>query len=60
MAKEITLIKDNHLAHLAVDVTEVKSDLGWLKKYHWIFATAGIGGFLAAIGNLVYTVNQAH
>jgi len=60
---KIGTIKDNHLAHIQSDMNDIKitqekhnGDLGWLKKFFWIIATATIGGLIAAIGNLIVTL----
>ena len=34
-SSEIKEIKDNHLAHLKTDMTEVKTNVDWLIKSHW-------------------------
>ncbi len=51
-------IKDNHLAHIQTDLTKVGTDVDWLKRFFWIIATASIGGLVAAIINLLITINK--
>ena len=51
-------IKDNHLVHIQTDLTKVSTDVDWLKRFFWIIATASIGGLIAAILNLLITVNK--
>ena len=50
---DIKDIKENHLAHIQVDMTKVTTNVEWLLKYHWIVATAAIGGLIAGLLNLV-------
>jgi len=59
-SKDIREIKDNHLVHIAADITDVKirqerhgSDLKWLKKFFWILTTSSVGGLIAGVLNLV-------
>jgi hypothetical protein len=51
-------IKDNHLAHIQTDITKVKTDIDWLKRFFWLVATASIGGLIAALLNLLITINK--
>lgn len=53
LEEKVDLLKDNHVAHLAVDVTGVKTDVKWLKKFFWIVAGSSITGMLAGVGNLL-------
>lgn len=56
--KAVNEIKDNHLAHLQTDLTKVNTDVDWLKRFFWIIATASIGGLIAAIINVLLTINK--
>ena len=56
--KTVNEIKDNHLVHLQTDVTKVSTDVDWLKRFFWIIATASIGGLVAAVINLLITINK--
>lgn len=58
LEKTVNEIKDNHLVHLQTDVTKVSTDVDWLKRFFWIIATASIGGLIAAILNLLLTINK--
>lgn len=51
---DIKDIKDNHLSHLRLDMAELKTDMSWLKKYHWIIAGAAIGGLATGIINILF------
>ncbi len=51
-------IKDNHLVHIQTDLTKVSTDVDWLKRFFWLIATASIGGLIAAILNLLLTINK--
>ena len=56
--KAVNEIKDNHLVHMQTDLTKVSTDVDWLKRFFWIIATASIGGLVAAIINLLITINK--
>ena len=50
---DIKDIKENHLAHIQVDMAKMGTNVDWLLKYHWIIATAAIGGLIAGLLNLM-------
>ncbi len=56
--KTVNEIKDNHLVHLQTDVTKVSTDVDWLKRFFWVIATASVGGLIAALINLLITINK--
>ncbi len=56
--KAVNEIKDNHLVHMQTDLTKVSTDVDWLKRFFWVIATASIGGLIAAIINLLLTINK--
>ncbi len=58
LEKTVNDIKDNHLVHLQTDVTKVSNDVDWLKRFFWVIATASIGGLIAALINLLLTINK--
>lgn len=58
LEQSVNEIKDNHLPHLQTDLTKVSTDVDWLKRFFWIIATASIGGLIAAILNLLITINK--
>jgi hypothetical protein len=58
LEKAVAEIKDNHLPHIAAKIVEIGTDVGWLKRFFWIVAAASIGGLIAAILNLLFTVKQ--
>lgn len=49
----IEKIKENHLAHIETDLAKLQTDVGWLLKYHWVIATASVGGLIAGLFNLL-------
>ena len=51
-------IKDNHLVHIQTDLTKVSTDVDWLKRFFWIVTTASVGGLIAALLNLLITLNK--
>ncbi len=44
---------DNHLVDVAEDITEIKTDLKWIKKFFWIVMTFSIGVILAAFFSII-------
>ncbi len=56
--KTVNEIKDNHLAHLQTNMTKVSTDVDWLKRFFWVIATASVGGLIAALINLLITLNK--
>ena len=56
--KTINEIKDNHLAHLLIDLTKVSTDVDWFKRFFWLIATASVGGLITAVINLIITINK--
>ena len=46
-------LRSNHFAHLSKDVSEVKTDVAWLKQFFWIIAGASIGGLATGVMNLI-------
>lgn len=50
---KLDLIRENHLAHLSIDVASVKADVSWLKQFFWIVAAASIGGLATGLINLL-------
>lgn len=56
--KTVNEIKDNHLVHLQTNMTKVSTDVDWLKRFFWVIATASVGGLIAALINLLITINK--
>lgn len=56
--KTVNEIKDNHLMHIQIHLTKIGTDVDWLKRFFWLVATASIGGLIAAILNLLITLNK--
>ncbi len=58
--KELRVFVNNHITDntkamnaFRVEVTEVKTDVGWLKKNYWIVASASIAAGIAGIANIL-------
>ena len=47
-----------HIANTNEELGEIKTDVGWIKRFFWIVATASIGGLIAALLNLLITINK--
>ena len=56
--KSVNDIKDNHLVHIKTNLTKIGTDVDWLKRFFWLVATASIGGLIAAVLNLLLTINK--
>jgi hypothetical protein len=56
--KSVNEIKDNHLVHIATKLMKVSTDVDWLKRFFWIIATASVGGLIAALINLIISINK--
>lgn len=60
LQNQIIDLRDNHIAHLADDITEIKIKLAghsealiWIKKVMAIVATATVGSLIASLMNLL-------
>ena len=51
--KDINVIKNNHLSHMEKDISSMQTDIGWMKKFFWIVATASIGGLITGLLQLL-------
>ena len=49
---KFTKINDE-IGDVKADLAQVKTDVCWLKRNHWIVATASIGALVAALINLL-------
>ncbi|MFA5961904.1 MAG: hypothetical protein WC848_04445 [Parcubacteria group bacterium] len=58
LEKNVAEIKNNHLPHIYTKLMQVGTDVDWLKRFFWIVATASIGGLIAALLNLLITINK--
>ena len=64
IAKDVRDIKENHLAHIQSEMTEMRTDMAkvstdtsWLVRFFWVIATAAIGGLMTGLLNLLVTQN---
>lgn len=58
LEKSVEEIKNNHLPHIDAKLTCVCTDVDWLKRFFWIVATASVGALVAAVLNLLITINK--
>ena len=58
LEKNIADIKNNHLLHIDTKLTQMGTDVDWLKRFFWIVATASIGGLIATLINLLIAINK--
>jgi len=47
-----------HIAKTNEEMGQIKTDVSWLTRFFWIVATASIGGLIAALLNLIITINK--
>lgn len=50
---DITNLKENHLAHMQIDMAKIGSNVDWLTKFFWIIATASVGGLVTGLITLL-------
>lgn len=50
---EIEALVRNHLSDVAKDIAEIRTDLRWVKKFFWLFASAMVVGFVGALFTLI-------
>lgn len=44
---------NEEMGQMNKDITEIRTDVNWLKKTYWIIASASIGGLITALFNLL-------
>jgi len=45
-----------HISTTNEEMGYIKTDVGWIKRFFWIVATASIGGLIGALINLLVTL----
>lgn len=50
---DIKTIKENHLAHIQVDMAKVTTNVEWIMKSYWIVATAAVGSLVVGLIGLL-------
>lgn len=48
----------SHIANTNEELGEIKTDVGWIKRFFWIVATSAIGGLIVALLNLLITISK--
>ena len=51
--KKIDEKLDNHLVSIGKEITEIKTDMSWIKKFFWIIMTVSIGAILTAVFSII-------
>ena len=49
LEKKVDMIIENHLVHLKEDISTLKSDVDWLKKFQWLILATAIGSLVVNI-----------
>jgi len=52
LESDVDEILRNHLPHILASIAQIKTDVGWLKRFFWVITTASIGSLIGAIINL--------
>ncbi len=47
-----------HIAKTNEEMGHIKTDVGWLKKFFWVVASASVGGLIATLLNLLITIKK--
>lgn len=53
LQEDIKNLKENHIAHLGLDLADLKADVRWLKQMFWIVAGASVSSLVATVLKLV-------
>ena len=51
--KEIDKKLDNHLVHTAADISQIKNDIDWIKRFFWLVAGVSVTAIGGAMFGLV-------
>lgn len=51
--ENIANLKENHLAHMQVDLARLGNNVDWLMRFFWIIATASVGGLITGLITLL-------
>ncbi len=57
LEKKMDMVFD-HISKTNEEMGQIKTDVSWLTRFFWIVATASIGGLIAALLNLIVTINK--
>ena len=50
---EVSKKLDNHLVHVAADISMIKNDLDWFRRFFWVVAGSSITAIVGAVAGLV-------
>lgn len=53
LRKDVQEIKSNHLVHIATDISEIKTDLVWIKRFFFLVAGTSITAVAGAVFGLI-------
>ena len=45
---------DNHITHISADISQIKTDIDWIKRFFWLIAGSTITAIVAAVLGLVF------
>lgn len=51
--KELDRKLDNHLAHSVADISAIKNDLGWIKRFFWLVAGTSITAIFGSLFSII-------
>ena len=44
---------DNHLIHVSADISSIKNDLDWIKRFFWLVAGISVAAILGSLISLI-------
>ena len=47
--KEIDKKLDNHLIHVSADISQIKNDIDWIKRFFWLVAGTSVTSIIGAM-----------
>ena len=51
--KSIDAKLDNHLIHTAADISQIKNDIDWIKRFFWLVAGTSITAIMGSVFTLI-------
>jgi hypothetical protein len=45
---------DNHLVHVSADISQIKNDIDWIKRFFWLVAGISVTSIMGALFSLIF------
>ena len=52
--REVDKKLDNHLIHVAADISQIKNDIDWIKRFFWLVAGISLTSIIGALFSLLF------